>query len=545
MARPSRRRDNRRRTLLGTGILVLSVVLAPTASPATAAPAVAALPVPPPPSVAGPAGPKPTPLAVAEALVAGFGAGATVDNSSVTRCMDAPAMPLAYRTDRIILRPAPTTTTATALAQVAAALTTEMGPGTFTIGTPETITWDPAADPGSVAGAARLPTGGSDDPGPDGPIWRVVSVPVHATNGEAVPVVKVARRLRAAGLTASPDYLLGSGNGPLGVWPNGAPAPTVGPGIPRAGLGGGTTVAVFDTGVPDAGLATLPSNLTRLTAADTEQPDRDGDGLADLYFAIHLVAISGMFATIAPDATVLGVRVTGPTGIATDFTAAKRMSTTLRNANDLDRWPQTIVNSFGSPTCGASPTGGGDDMVPLGLEMVAEAVDRHEQAVVVAAAGNMGSDVPFYPAAFQTEFPAVISVGALDATTDPDGDPWTSASRTATPASFSNFGETVTAWAPGVALPTYHANGLRFEPTGPKIPGYATVSGTSFAAPIVAAEIVEQIARTGQTPHQAWQAVRAAGRPCSAAVGSGVAVALPAMTATSTTRADPLLKTEC
>jgi hypothetical protein len=485
--------------------------------------------------------PKPTALAVAEALVAGFGPGAALDDSSVTRCMSAPAMPLVYRIDRIILRPSPTTTTTDAVNQVAAALRAEMGPGTFALGTPETITWDPAADPGYVAPQAR----GVQPDTSDELIWRVVSVPVRSTNGETVPVVKLARRLRAAGHLASPDYALPPGNGPLGTWPDGGPEPTTGPGIPRPGLGADTTVVVYDTGVPDPSLAKLPPKLRKLLPGDTEEPDRDSDGIADLYFSVHLTAIAGMFATIVPEATVLGVRITGDNGIPTDFSAAKRMSTTLREANDLNRWPQVIVNSFGSPVCGAAANGGGADMVPLGLEMVAEAVDRHQEAVVVAAAGNRGVDKLFYPAAFQGEFPAVISVGALDATTDTDGDPWTSASRSAAPASFSNFGPWVNAWAPGVGLPTYHALGLLYEINGEVINGYAKVNGTSFAAPVVGAEILEQIARTGQTPHDAWQVIRASGRTCSAAVGSGVAVALTAMAATSTTVANPLLPTEC
>jgi hypothetical protein len=495
-----------------------------------------------------PALPKPIALAVSEALVAGFGAGATVDDSTVTRCMSAPAMPLAYRTDRIILRPSPTTTTTDVKNQVAAVLNIAMGVGAFTLGEPETITWDPAADPGAVVHARRFQAGPAIMPADaDSLIRRVVSVPIQAEGQRTVPVVDVARRLRAKGWPASPDYLLAPGNGPLGVWPDGGPAPTGGPGAPRPGLGGGTTIAVYDTGVPDGTAAKLPPNLTKLMPGDTEQPDRNGDGTADLYFAVHLTAIAGVVATVAPDATVKGVRITGPNGIATDFSAAQRMASTLREAHDLHNWPQVIVNSFGSPVCGASTTGGGADMAPLGLEMVSEAVDRHQEAVVVAAAGNRGTDKRFYPAAFHVDYPAVLSVGALDATADADGDPWTSPSRTAKAATFSNFGPWVALWAPGVSLPTYHAIGLRFEINGSTIYGYAKVNGTSFAAPYMAAMIVEQVARTGQSPGQAWREIRQSGRTCSTALGGGVAVALTSMTATSTstTSADPLLRTDC
>lgn len=486
-------------------------------------------------------GPKPAPLAISQALVAAFGPGAAVDDSSTTQCMGTPAIPLAYRTDRIILRPPPTMSIADAVNRVVTALNYEMGPGTFGVGTPDTVTWDPppvAPTPTPVHAAARASSPTDDQPSS----WRVVAVPVTSLVDHDVPVVKVARRLRAGGLTASPDYLLWPGDGPLGVWPEGPPVPTTGPGDPRTGLGDGTMVAVYDTGVPDPSAANLPTRLTRLTSGDVEVPDRDGDGYADLYYAVHLTAIAGIFATVVPDASVVGVRIMGANGVATDFSAAKRMVNTLRGANV---WPQVIVNSFGSPACDVGPADPGAEMVPLGLQLVAEAVDQKQQAVIVAAAGNLATDRPFYPAAFQDEFPAMVSVGALDATTDADGDPWTSASRSAAPATFSNYGSWVTAWAPGVSLPTYHAVGLRFGANGALINGYADVNGTSFAAPVVGAYVLEQIARTGQTPQEAWDAVRGSGRACSAAIGGGVAVALTSETDTSTTPAPRSLPTEC
>jgi len=184
-------------------------------------------------------------------------------------------------------------------------------------------------------------------------------------------------------------------------------------------------------------------------------------------------------------------------------------------------------------------------MAPLGLQMVSEAVDRYREAVVFAAAGNLGTATPVYPAAFGTDLPAIISVGALNATADADLAPWPSASRTAPPADFSNYGPWVTAWMPGVALPTYHARNLRFEPNGPIINGYASVNGSSYAAPMLSGLVLEQVARTGQSPQRAWESIRSTGRACSSAVGSGVALALTAMTATAATPADPGLPSEC
>lgn len=478
---------------------------------------------------------SPTALAVPQALVAAFGAGATVDDSTTTQCQSAPAMPVAYRTDRIILRPHAGMTTAAAMDRLTAAMQTEMGPGTFTVGTPELLEWNEPVQP--VPSAVRRASA---------PLRKVISVPVGSESAEDVPVLRVARRLlRSHGVPAAPDYLMGPGNGPLGTFPNGGPVATGGPGVPRPGLGGGTTVAVYDTGVPSAADAKLPPRLAPLTPADAEDPDRGDDGLADVYYAVHLTAIAGIFATIVPEAKVVGVRVTLPNGVATEFSAAKRMADTLRAAHRAGVWPKVIVNSFGTPVCHSGGPNPGVDLVPLGLQLVAEAVDRHQESVVVAAAGNRGTDKPFYPAAFDTSVESVVSVGALDATADGDGNPWTSASRSAKPASFSNYGTWVTAWAPGVQLETYHALGLTYPTNGETINGYAKVSGTSFAAPYVGAEIAEELARHGGTPLQAWYAVRDSGRTCSAAVGSGVALALPKMDGTSSTPADRNLPPEC
>ena len=508
------------------------------------------------PSAAAPAE-LPTPDAVAEALVAAFGPGATVDDSSLTQCMGTAPMTLAYRTDRIILRPPPTMTTATAVDRVAAALRAEMGPGTFAIGTPETIQWDAASNPAPAAPASTPRVSGPSVSGPrvSGPgvsdvdiIWRVVSVPVQSLVGEeGIPVVRLARRLRLGGTIASPEYLMGPGSGPMGVWPMGPPIPIDKPTPPRTepGLGAGTTAVVYDTGLPPASQANIPPNVSQLTPADVEQPDRNGDGLADRYYAVHLTAIAGILQTLVPEATVRAVRITGDNGVATDFSAAKRMANTLHDANDRSAWPQVIVNSFGSPVCDGGPADPTVDMVPLGLQMVAEAVDRHQEAVVVAAAGNRGTDRRFYPAAFEAALPSVISVGALDAAGDATPDAWTDPSRSAKRASFSNYGTWVTAWAPGTGLATYQAIGLRFEPGGPLINGYAQVSGTSHATPYVAGLILEQIGRTGQAPYAAWGSVRAMGRVCSAANGYGVAVALTSMTATATTPANPFLPVAC
>ena len=95
------------------------------------------------------------------------------------------------------------------------------------------------------------------------------------------------------------------------------------------------------------------------------------------------------------------------------------------------------------------------------MEAVVEAVDRFDPfkaggMLIVASAGNEATTRPHYPAAF----PSVLSVGALDGTVDSDLSPWSSPSKTAPVADFSNRGSTVDVYALGVDLPTTHVSGF-------------------------------------------------------------------------------------
>lgn len=463
---------------------------------------------------AGPADATTTPTvseAVSAALAIAGGATATVDDSAA--CMGPAPQSLVYTTNRIVLRTSKSNADADKVVRQALK---DIGVSAA-VGPTERITLPRPHD------------------GP--PVTPVLSISLDPHNGEAVPVVSLARDLVLHhGTPAAPDYFLSPSSGPTGMWPYGFPVPAPnGLTGPRAGgQGAGITIAIYDTGVAPPARNNIPPNLTRLTSGDKETLDatKPADGIVDLYFGDHNTEMAGVLSVIAPSASVEAVRITEPNGIATDVSAARRMARTLKSANSAGTWPDIIVNAFGSPTCALDPSNPGTDLVPLGLEAVDEAVDRIGESLVVASAGNRATSQRFYPAAFDS----VVAIGALDTTLDSDMNPWTSASRTGPRASFSNFGSWVDGWAPGVDLPTNSVIGLQFEENGPVINGEALVSGTSFAAPLVAGLIAERMSTAGVDASAAWKQIAKSGVRCVAANGRGRAVALTALTSTAVGR---------
>lgn len=136
---------------------------------------------------------------------------------------------------------------------------------------------------------------------------------------------------------------------------------------------------------------------------------------------------------------------------------------TVRPYKVLDKWGQgTVVTLAAGIICAVND---GVDVINMSIslsessETLREAVllaDRND-IVLIAASGNDSSDTKYYPASYD----CVIKVGATN--------------EAGTIANFSTRGEDVDFAAPGVGILTANTGGT-----------YKTVSGTSFASPLVA-----------------------------------------------------------
>ena len=228
----------------------------------------------------------------------------------------------------------------------------------------------------------------------------------------------------------------------------------------------------------------------------------------------HSTFIAGIVRQVAPDAQVLAIRIMHSDDLLYEgdiICALRHLARRIVRAEAGDPAAMVDVVSLSFGYFSESRHG---EVVTSGLGRVIKVL-LSLGVVVVAAAGNSASDRRFYPAAFALEKAPhggvpVISVGALN----PNG----------TKAMFSNDGKWVTAFALGAAvISTYpvDANGSRAPelriPVNRRPPGdlpgrealdpndysrgHAQWSGTSFAAPYLAALItrsmLEVAERTG------------------------------------------------
>jgi len=237
----------------------------------------------------------------------------------------------------------------------------------------------------------------------------------------------------------------------------------------------------------------------QLLADEWDTPFNDQDFVQDIdTHAGHGTFIAGLVRQVAPDARVTAVRIMHPDGVVYegDLLAALRVLR-LRTEDAQNGGPADGLVDVVSLSLGYFDERSEDD--PDGVYTSALAAEINgltaRGVLVVAAAGNFSTDRPFYPAAFAAApaaaGPPVVSVGAWN----PNG------SR----ALFSDDGRWVTGWALGAALVSTYPNfqgatqaelgqeGGRRQTldTDDFSGGFAVWSGTSFAAPLLAAEVAE------------------------------------------------------
>lgn len=220
--------------------------------------------------------------------------------------------------------------------------------------------------------------------------------------------------------------------------------------------GGGERVAVVDTGVDLAhqGLAGRVVAGPDFVAGGTVTGDPDGHGTHVAGIIADADTSGGLGG--APNATIVAVRVLDQSGSGTDVAVANGIiwAATTGHAN--------VINlSLGATGC--------DTVLQAAMQIA-----WNDGVVVVAAAGNDGSNELFSPAGYSNEAIAV-------AATDENGNK----------SSFSNDGSFVSIGAPGQdILSTCAWSPACIEPEGGTTPSntaYGYLDGTSMATPFVSA----------------------------------------------------------
>lgn len=279
-------------------------------------------------------------------------------------------------------------------------------------------------------------------------------------------------------LNVSPNHLVQGQpmwwSGPAGLPRAAGPVPEPEP--EPAGARRDVTVAILDTGLSPHPWYEDEGWFREQSAEVAEVLDSDLDHELDAQ-AGHGTFIAGVVLRHAPSARLRARRVIGGDGIGDEADVIRALAW-------LAAWGRAdVVNiSLGCHTF--------DDRPSPVLARAITALGR--RTVVVACAGNAAADRPFWPAALKP----VIGVAALDG----EERAW-----------FSNYGWWVDAATQGVDVTSSY---VRFDGARTGFRGYATWSGTSFAAPAVAGRIAGLAAREDlDAPEAAGRVLDPAGRP--------------------------------
>ena len=314
---------------------------------------------------------------------------------------------------------------------------------------------------------------------------RVLRLAGCGSDMSAQRLTDAARFIRTAGHQASVNHIT-----PLGPVMKGRGGPESTPvtlpfPAPSAedGAGQPVRVAVIDTGISaqersDGWLSGLarPDNEDRLD--NLPQPN----GFLD-FGAGHGTFTSGIVQQVCPDAEVAVYSAVDSDGVGSEADVACEMVRAVREG-------AKILNlSLGVTTVDNQPL----LAIEVALDLIAE-IDP--DALVFAAAGNDGTDVPCWPAASKR----VVAVGALA----PD----------LTPAAWSNRGFWVDCSTVAEGIVSTYVSGAESPELDPcpdsfGANAWAVWTGTSFAAPQVAAAVAHVARKDGCPPREAYRRLTA------------------------------------
>jgi subtilisin family serine protease len=303
--------------------------------------------------------------------------------------------------------------------------------------------------------------------------------------GDAISLCRLAASLRRQGVPLSANYVTPMGGAMKSV---ASPERTEEPVPPFPDVTPSQSpvrVVVIDTGVyghdrGDGWLRNLDTGRNREVLDDSP-----ADGFLDIA-AGHGSFCAGIVQQIVPEADIQVSKTLDSDGFADELAVATELVATVRAG--LAAGQHVIVNlSLGTETA--------DDERPIALGAALEIIEEESrqtdrEVLVVAAAGNYGHDRPCYPAAF----PSVTAVAALTQGLRPAA--WSSRGSWV---DVCTIGEGVrSTFVPGTESPVIDADLEEFPDDA-----WALWSGTSFAAPQVAAAIAKIAIDDGVAPSEA------------------------------------------
>jgi subtilase family protein len=288
---------------------------------------------------------------------------------------------------------------------------------------------------------------------------------LHLHPDAGVNVGELARQLRGHAdgpIAVSPNHLLrGEPGYEGGPWNLPTPcSPTPRP-VSDEPLGRRAFAAVLDTGVISHPWFEGTDWFAQVTSDQldplTESPDYGLDTQTG-----HGTFVAGVLLRQAPDAFLMIERVLDDTGVCDELQLLGGLSRLQRRLSASGERLDVLNMSLGGYALDDEPS-------PLLADALAK-FGKH--TVIVVAAGNDGSNRPFWPAALKS----CVAVAALEPGCERR-------------AEFSNHGYWVDACAVGADVVGPFLDEI--TPGGERFDGFARWSGTSFAAPHVAGAIAQ------------------------------------------------------